>query len=133
MMGYIEGYITSNSTEQEIAQIVENICMVVPSALRSVCTGFIDEYAPAVIEALVARVPPSAVCAKIGLCSSQIEQIPSADNGLECSMCTLVMGYIEGQITSNSTEQEITEIVTHVCDVIPKAVRPVVCEKSCRT
>jgi hypothetical protein len=36
IMGEVEKYVTGNSTEQEIVQVIEKVCKIIPSSYRAI-------------------------------------------------------------------------------------------------
>ncbi|XP_059055443.1 prosaposin-like [Achroia grisella] len=93
--------------EEEIKNLVHNICKNVPKLVRHECHKFVDKYADHVIDMLVNKLDPKEVCHKLNLCqvlpihfieqlykifyiSTQVRQSKEA-----CGMCKKVMTTIE--------------------------------------
>eukprot|EP00298_Acanthocystis_sp_HF-20_P005719 c15792_g1_i2.p1 GENE.c15792_g1_i2~~c15792_g1_i2.p1 ORF type:complete len:140 (+),score=27.26 c15792_g1_i2:66-422(+) len=53
---------------------------------------------------------------------SLILAVPRVPQGEECSVCEMVVGLVEKELASNSTEQEIEKLVGTACDAVSKYV-----------
>jgi len=49
---------------------------------------------------------------------------PQVRDDTECALCEFIIKTVEGIIGDNATEQEIVNAVTHVCDILPRTIRP---------
>ena len=70
--------LSSNSVfQQQIIAAVKQVCNHLPSMLKPQCKAFISQYGPQVIELLLQKLSPQAVCAAIRLCASHEQQLQS--------------------------------------------------------
>jgi hypothetical protein len=115
VMGEIEKYVTSNSTEAEIIKIVDNICNIAPSSLRPICESFIAQYGQEVISLLVNREPPATICKQIGLCASVTEHAPMRAGNAYCGLCTYIAQQVESLVSSQASEAEIEAALEAAC------------------
>jgi hypothetical protein len=70
VIGALQSALTSNSTQEEILQDVEKLCDAV-GPLKKVCTSFVEEYGPEVLNYLASEIDPQTLCADIGVCPKQ--------------------------------------------------------------
>lgn len=55
--------------QEEIVQIMEKICNILPSTLTAQCKDLMDSYGQAIIDLLVQEADPKTICTLLGLCS----------------------------------------------------------------
>jgi len=117
---YVEGFIANNQTEQQIIQQLDQICSLL-GPLSQTCDEFVAQYTPQLINWIIAGEPPQAFCASIGLCSShkhfKLVQKRTVQQG-GCSVCELLIQYIEGFIASNASETQIIEQLDQICALL---------------
>ena len=116
VMGEIGKLVNSSSTESQIIAIVDQVCNILPSALRPACTSVINQYGPEIVQLLINKVPFDQICAKIGLCPSAVTV---TSNAAECAMCTFVAGEIKTILGSASTQAEIEKGLDALCGKLP--------------
>jgi saposin len=121
VVGYIEGELGNNRTEENIIQTVEKVCTFVPSILQAECNALIATYGPQLIQSLINDEPPEVMCAQIGLCTSETVVDPQLDT---CSLCEFVVGYVESELDANATEAQIEAVLDSVCSLVPSTLRP---------
>jgi saposin len=118
-----EQYLTGNETEQQVILFIENVCYLLPSSIRSECDDLIATYGPEIIQLLVQKEPPATVCTQLDLCSStKQEQAPPVHEpkgSIECMLCQYIISAAEEYVGSNSTEQEVEEILDKICADLP--------------
>jgi saposin len=133
---YVEEYIGQNQTEQEIIQNLDNLCNQLPM-FQSMCVSIVASYAPKIIEWILKNENPQAFCSSVGLCSARSQMKPrkmlmkdhiirpsktnkraEAQSG-SCSVCQLVVTYVEEFIKTNQTEQEIIDNLDGLCSQLP--------------
>lgn len=57
--------------QDEIKQIVYDVCNIMPKTLRTECNDFVKQNADTIIQLLVAALEPSDVCAVMNLCTAK--------------------------------------------------------------
>ena len=67
LITFAEHYIESNSTETYIQEKLAKICADIPSKFEGVCCSVVD-YVPKVIDMVVNKFTPEAICKDIRLC-----------------------------------------------------------------
>jgi len=63
-------YLTQNSTESEVANVVAQICDYVPTNEEAFCKSIISTYGPEIIELIVQKETPDQICFQLGFCNS---------------------------------------------------------------
>jgi saposin len=120
VMAELEKYLQANATEEQIKKALGQVCAVLPKSIQAICVAFVNTYEQQIIDLLVKQLPPSQVCAGIGLCKKNVT-IHNAHNDVTCEVCQFILGEIEKYIQANSTEQQVTAVVEKICTVLPKA------------
>jgi len=90
------------------------------------CRGAIEQYAPALIRAAVAKLTPTAVCTELKLCGHGRSGVAS---DLTCLACEKAAQLLEGYVVSNATIAKIEHLAEKVCDHIPSPEYTVDCAK----
>lgn len=72
----IEHQLVQNQTEQEVEQLIKNLCNVFPSSYSEECKNLVDQYLPMVIQFLMEKMNPEDVCEAIQLCPSKLGANP---------------------------------------------------------
>jgi len=129
IVGFAEDKLESNATLAEIETFLNTtVCGLLPSFLRPECQTLVDEYAPQIAQKIEQGYPASVVCKDIGLCVSAAKQklvAAKTQNGIVCTICTLIVGYTEDRLGSNSSIAEIEQFLnTTVCGFLPSFLRP---------
>ncbi len=65
---YTDDYLTRNSTEVVIEEVLENVCHIAPSRYVPACEQFIDEYTPELVKYLTTEADPDTICHLIKAC-----------------------------------------------------------------
>lgn len=131
VMKEIINLIGTKSTEQSIVAALEKVCHTLPHQLIHQCVDFVDTYGPAVVRLILQELDPHLVCTVLHLCDSSTATeavaaqpivLPSNDdvNNEGCTVCVLVLEYIESMITQNSSIAEIQALLDHVCYHLPQ-------------
>jgi len=126
IVGYAEEEVGSNATLAEIETFLNTtVCKILPSFLRPECAALVDEYAPVIAQKIFQGFPASVICQDIGLCSSKkVQPLVRKPQSVECTICTLIVGYAEDQLESNATLAEIeTFLNSTVCGILPSFLR----------
>jgi len=120
---YVESYIQDNQTEAQIAEQLDQICALL-GPLEQPCDAMVAQYLPQMIKWIVDGNPPAAFCASLGLCSSprkQVVEITTQKRSIQqggCSVCELVVTYIDSFLKSNASEEEIIQQLDQVCSLL---------------
>eukprot|EP00818_Percolomonas_sp_WS_P005429 CAMPEP_0117448824 /NCGR_PEP_ID=MMETSP0759-20121206/7611_1 /TAXON_ID=63605 /ORGANISM="Percolomonas cosmopolitus, Strain WS" /LENGTH=427 /DNA_ID=CAMNT_0005241245 /DNA_START=17 /DNA_END=1300 /DNA_ORIENTATION=- len=115
---------------EEFKQLV---CKKLPSATQGLCNQFVEEYGPAVIDALLKKLDPQAVCSKLGLCDDAvwfrkyvtdkdayliyIELQQMGESNDNCAMCKYIVGEVEQY--ANSSREELEHRLIKACELLP--------------
>ena len=123
VMQYVVDYIAKDATEEKIIAAVEKVCKVFPKSLVPTCQAFVETYGPQLIEALLKKETPEVICQQIRACVSAVVEKEPEQASFLCSACEFAMVELEQFLSQNRTQQEITEFLKRVCDLIPENVR----------
>jgi saposin len=116
VVGVIESWVESNSTVEEIDQLLDTWCSFVPQ-FNSICDQLVQFGVAELIQLIQQSENPTQVCTQIGLCTSSSLKTKVRDTN--CFLCEQVIGAIEGWIDSQSTIQEIESNLQTLCSFVP--------------
>jgi len=130
LVGYAEDYLGSNATLAQIETFLNTtVCGLLPSFLQGECATIVDQYAPQIAQRIFQGYPASVVCKDVGLCSSAptlavAAVMPSkllhAEGQITCTVCTLIVGFVEDFAGTNATLTSIEHFLNHtVCGLLP--------------
>eukprot|EP01118_Nematostelium_gracile_P016770 TRINITY_DN7026_c0_g1_i2.p1 TRINITY_DN7026_c0_g1~~TRINITY_DN7026_c0_g1_i2.p1 ORF type:complete len:216 (+),score=31.56 TRINITY_DN7026_c0_g1_i2:63-650(+) len=114
-------YVTSSSTESQIATVVDEVCNYVPSGEEALCQSIINTYGPDIIEFIVEKEAPATICGFIGFCNSttiteQMWNDYSSTNQIdsdECGICSWLKWGVKQRESRKTRELFLSE----ACDV----------------
>lgn len=113
------------------------VCGKLPQSIQGLCNYFVDDYGKQVIDALLNKVEPKAVCAKIGLCEDNawfrkyvtdtqayiiyMELINMGENNDNCAMCKYIVSLVEDY--ANRSRDELESAMLAGCKKLPGALQ----------
>jgi len=127
VIGIMETWVASQSTEAQIENYLEALCQLVP-AFQQTCDAIAQAGVPAVVNWIVQNENATVVCSQLGLCSTKskfVAQKPLLPTPLAapqdtCNLCEIAIKAIEGWLENNATEDEIeTYLEDALCVLIP--------------
>eukprot|EP01092_Planopodium_desertum_P002538 TRINITY_DN141297_c0_g1_i1.p2 TRINITY_DN141297_c0_g1~~TRINITY_DN141297_c0_g1_i1.p2 ORF type:complete len:120 (-),score=31.90 TRINITY_DN141297_c0_g1_i1:59-397(-) len=71
---YAEQYISSNSTESEVEQLLDDACNDL-GPVSTECTALVNQYLSEIVQYLITNQPPNVICSEINLCSSNTTDV----------------------------------------------------------
>ncbi|CAF3317643.1 unnamed protein product, partial [Rotaria sp. Silwood2] len=132
IMNLLQAVATDNSTAQELANILEEICQAMPAVLKDECKSFIDTYGVDIIALLVRGFNPNKTCELIKLCPKPTNvAFLIKPNPNTCGLCDYVSTYlsagypIENVCTAFSTDNNIRQ----QCEVLVHLYKPNYCSQ----
>ncbi|KAG5877456.1 hypothetical protein JTB14_026510 [Gonioctena quinquepunctata] len=121
VMKEIDDKLKDNKTEENIENIVRDICNKLPGSINAQCNNFVDEYGDAVIQLLISALEPSDICRMIKLCTSHLETIRVQI--LECPICEMAVEAMEKILNNPKADHEIEHVLEKTCRALPKEYR----------
>lgn len=108
-----------------MTRALEAVCARLPDTIANECKLFVDQYASAVIELLVADLDPAEVCKTLGVCRRQVvlQAKLSSMSSETCDICKLVVQYFDSLLKENATEQDIIDLLERVCNFLPDTLK----------
>lgn len=124
VMNKVEGLLENNSSQARIREALEKVCYIVPSKYRQQCIDLIDEYSAAIIELLEQEVTPKEICTVLGLCPARQPKMVKLgaehiQAGASCSVCKMMVNYMDKILQENVTEERIKKALQVVCNYLP--------------
>ncbi|XP_019644751.1 PREDICTED: prosaposin-like [Branchiostoma belcheri] len=120
VVGLARMIIGMNATEEEILEVVEKACTVLPDALQDSCKTLVETYGPEVIQLLKSELDPQAVCQALKLCTEgkALPQKPAPEKPLDlCPECEAAVKKAKELVDKNTTEAQVVEFLkVHLCE-----------------
>ncbi|CAF1045581.1 unnamed protein product [Rotaria magnacalcarata] len=135
IISYVDAVIQNNKSEAAIVAALEKVCTILPSSLHDKCKQFIDTYSTALVQLIEKYGTPEQVCDALKLCtngteaSSLLERVQQMEskqvslNGLQCTFCKLIIGYLESAVQNNRTPAAIEAALEKVCNYLPATLK----------
>jgi len=111
----VENFIADNATETEILAWLGRACTVLPSEDIAACVNAVNIQGPEIIKWIEANENPEAVCAQLSLCPTA----KFVGDDTECTVCEFLAVTVENYLAQNSTEVEIEQALTALCNDLP--------------
>lgn len=97
------------------------------------CKEVVEEYGEMILELLAQQIRPGKICSQIGLCQFDGTQSASAgiatvvekknkekvNDNLFCSACEMAVVWIENQLRTNETKEQILTYANELCEHLP--------------
>ena len=128
----LQTFASANSSAQELAQILENICKAMPAVLRDECKSFIETYGNDIIAILVREFDPAKTCELIKLCPKpQNVAFLMKPNQQTCGLCDYVSTYLSAgyPIGNVCTYFTTNQNVRQQCEVLVQLYKPNFCSQ----
>ncbi|XP_065054357.1 prosaposin-like [Rhopilema esculentum] len=121
VVSYVESLVNSK-TEAEIVAEVDQLCSFL-GTYKDECKSLADTYLPQIIELLKKELTPALVCKELGLCTSFNKfakkiKVAGVKEGATCTLCKILVGYIDKELKDSKTEAEITALVEQLCSYL---------------
>ena len=126
----LQTFASANASAQELAQILEEVCKIMPTVLRDECKSFIDTYGFDLIAILVREFDPAKACTAIKLCpKSNNVAFLTKPNPNACGLCDYVSTYLAGgNPRENTCKHFSTENnLKQQCEVLVELYKPNFC------
>lgn len=117
--------ITQKSTQEEIQQLLDSACSVIPDqSISTECKDMVNQYLAEVMSIIESELDPQMVCSLLGLCSGLEDKVQHAQllraspisvngklGGDVCVDCKKLMDDLKAQITSKTTEKQVEDML----------------------
>ncbi|XP_022087388.1 uncharacterized protein LOC110977496 isoform X2 [Acanthaster planci] len=125
LFGIIETQLENNKTLEEVTQLIEKVCPLLPESLAEQCKGFLDLYGPVLLKLIVDKeLSPPDICKDLRLCSSS-SKLPAgltfSKGSLDCAGCKDLVTALEDFLEQNV--DKVMEFIAKICDLLPEADR----------
>ncbi|KAK3744542.1 hypothetical protein RRG08_056678 [Elysia crispata] len=126
MMREVDKTLLSNSTEEAILKILDQVCSRLPPSIAQQCEELLNQYKPEILKLLTKELAPKNVCSFLGLCT---KEMPAASKNekqsddRDCAICEFVVKVIDDILMANETEDALEKLLENVCDRLPKNIR----------
>lgn len=120
VIGEGEKILAKNSTQQDVENALDSVCSKMGS-FAPLCESFVDEVVPLAAYEISAYVTPALVCQTAKMCpkTATILELLYGDS-IACPICKYVLGFIDSELSKQSTEQDIVNMVEKVCSLTPQ-------------
>lgn len=126
MVQIAETALQNNQTIAEITTAVQDLCTAIGNSplsyLKPECDALVGQI-PQIVAWIVDEVPADQICQLIGFCSSSAPAPKYTAtlkdlNTDDCALCQTLVGLVESELSQNSTEEKIQQVVNELCDTL---------------
>jgi len=114
VVSYVESYLQQNATEQEIVQKLDVLCAKIP-VFGQECDSLVSSEVPNIIKWIENKENPQAFCSSIKLCAAPIVATVKVGGPIPCSICQVIVTYVEKWVSENATEEAIVQRLDVFC------------------
>lgn len=135
----IQRQLKDNATDQQIVNVLEEVCEILPSKDKSSCQSVVSNYANKLIEILTQDIDSDTACTLAGLCVPQKFWNYLHGHYLEphhfgsspyCVECELIAHFIQNELYNYKNEEQIEQfIMHHLCNKMSLLIN----ESNCNT
>ena len=116
---FLQDALRKQSTEDDIVNLMKKTCKDLPQKVQGECVALVDLYGDAMWSLLDQNLDARFICPKLKLCppnlTLELLEISAVDEKPTCPFCLLAMQEIRDIIDSNSTKQNIENVVGKLC------------------
>ncbi|KAF7491579.1 Prosaposin [Sarcoptes scabiei] len=129
LVDIIHDALQNNDTVEQIVNVLEEVCRILPSSKRSKCENIIANYAHQLIQILTQDIDSDTACILVGLCSNNPTINPISKRNSFCLECELIAHFIQNEIYSYNNEEQIEQFIKHhLCNRLSFVVQPTNCQ-----
>ncbi|KAL3279381.1 hypothetical protein HHI36_016891 [Cryptolaemus montrouzieri] len=118
MMREIEYFLQNRNNEDEIIDIVQNICKVMPEVISKDCNNFVNQYGNTIIQLLIETLEPSDICPVLQLCKSPQLEIAKVEI-FDCPVCEAAVWAMEKILANPKVDHEMKHVLEKTCRALP--------------
>ncbi|KAI2809270.1 hypothetical protein BLOT_000417, partial [Blomia tropicalis] len=128
----IQTQLKNNATDEQIVNVLTDVCELAPSKDRDNCKAVVTNYADRLIQVLTQDIDSNLACTLVGLCVPQSfydyingnyinnqkkpNEDVSAKKNMACVECQLITHFIQNELYNYKNEEQIEEfIMNHFC------------------
>ncbi|KAJ4459565.1 putative Proactivator polypeptide [Paratrimastix pyriformis] len=120
VVGKLDEMLGSERSKETVEAALDKVCARVPAPAQGLCKSLVRQYAPVLIDALVQKLEPAAICALIKVCPKT-----TAVNSIQCAVCEWVVTELDQLVQTNRSEAAIEAALDKVCALLPKTLTTV--------
>lgn len=128
---YIQEQLYNNVSQDELKNFAKRLCDLLPQTYANNCEAFVNEYGSSLLVLIGQEIDPSVVCPKLGMCPSTKSHVGTVAQRANiksvafdgCTVCTTVVDYLDKLLEDDNVDQEITQLIEKVCDIMPASVK----------
>ncbi|KAH9398281.1 hypothetical protein TYRP_018928 [Tyrophagus putrescentiae] len=124
----IQAQLKDNATDQEILNVLTEVCDLAPSSDRQSCKTVVADYTKRLIQVLTQDIDSNLACTMVGLCVPQSflnyinghyvkkPELPTVDRNVVCVECQLITHFLQNELYNYKNEEQIEEfLMNHFC------------------
>ncbi|GAB1599186.1 prosaposin-like isoform X2 [Argonauta hians] len=113
----LESFLKDQSTEKEIADMLDKVCQLLPGSYSKSCQNFINTYTAGIISLLIQELKPEVICESLNVCSSSGNTNLGLSDQTGCVYCTKIIHEASQNLKVNSdmTETEFKAYLIKAC------------------
>ncbi|XP_067008274.1 uncharacterized protein Sap-r [Anabrus simplex] len=118
VMSKIDAALKDRTVEEEIKQVVHDVCNYMPRTVIKECNDFVNQYADLIITLLSQSLDPKEVCTEIALCQSKAK-VDLTGSLEECAVCDAVLSGLDHLLADPAIEDDTANAMQKVCSLLP--------------
>lgn len=119
---FVYNELKDNKTEEEVKQLLDKVCSLLPDSLKQTCTETVNNYYDQLVDLIVKGFTPEQVCQELGLCPSARRKLGATRptkvaSDETCAYCTTVVQYVYDALQDQKTEEMVKQALDEVCNL----------------
>jgi saposin len=122
----LDNLLLKHTSKAELDILLKQICSALPDDLHLDCEETVLLNTSLIGQTFLHELQLDQVCINLGLCPTPepVEAIPPPKtDGIECSLCKLVIDQVKSKLSDHATQDEIKAALEQVCDLLPYIVQ----------
>ncbi|XP_067617016.1 uncharacterized protein Sap-r isoform X2 [Eurosta solidaginis] len=142
--------IKNNKSKANIKQVLDHLCVHLPSKLQTECVDFVETYSSELVDMLITDFKPQEICVALKLCENSTDELDELDFSFDnnrddrvneidshdsveiafgritspnCLLCEEFIKIVEKKIGKHTTKEDIKKALDHSCDKLRRNVR----------
>lgn len=110
LVSWVEAAMVSDVVDDEIESVVTLACKLLPSPYNGLCSDYVYNYLPMIMEYLEQGLEHLAICKRINLCNDDTQtHVKKTRVGSFCDQCLSLMEYVGPLVNTTSDEDLMAE------------------------
>ncbi|CAI8057153.1 Prosaposin, partial [Geodia barretti] len=121
---FLKSYIDDNVTEEDVKDVLVEICDLLPADDSKQCLEYVDTYFPIIWDLVKQEVDSGVICEQLGFCNSTtlvavLKAQAMAPKTIKCEACHAIVRMLRPLVDSTTVEGVVKVDLKFVCDRLP--------------